>query len=227
MLHPFRFWWIACAVGTISAAPLPVRDSAQVAGARVAMAHLPVRFESNQGQWNAGIRFQARAGAYTLALTDRGAVLALGGGKIVEIAMLGANPAPAIEPAGMQAVRTNYFLGSRDNWHAGVANYSRIKYRAVYPGIDVVYYGSPEELEYDFVMAPGADAHAIRMDFRGADRVQLTPNGDLELETAPDASCKRGHRFIRTGARWKVLMCCWAATWWESVWALTIARVSW
>jgi hypothetical protein len=184
MLHPSRFWWIACAVGAVSAAPAPVRDTAQVARARVAMARLPMRFESNQGQWNPKIRFQARAGDYTLALTDRGAVLGLRGAKSVEIAMLGANPAPAIEPSGLQTVRTNYFVGSRDNWHTGVANYSRVQYRGVYPGIDVVYYGSPGQLEYDFVMAPGADARAIRMDFRGADSLRLTPKGDLELETA-------------------------------------------
>jgi hypothetical protein len=184
MLHPSRLWWIACAVGAVYAAPGPEHNPADLARARTALARLPLRFESNQGQWQPGVRFRARTGGCTLSLTDRGAVLGVTGGRGVEISMLGGNPAPAIEPAEQQQVRTNYFVGPRERWHTGVANYSRVRYRGVYPGIDVVYYGSQQQLEYDFVVAPGADPRAIRMEFGGAHRVRVTRGGDLEVESA-------------------------------------------
>ena len=56
-------------------------------------------------------------------------------------------------------------------------------YQAVYPGIDVVYYGTQNQLEYDFVLAPGANPDAIRMKFHGDVHVSLTPEGDLALES--------------------------------------------
>jgi hypothetical protein len=57
-----------------------------------------------------------------------------------------------------------------------------VRYSQVYRGIDTVYYGNQGRLEYDFLLAPGADAGAIRMRFRGADRLRITPAGDLEVE---------------------------------------------
>jgi hypothetical protein len=59
-----------------------------------------------------------------------------------------------------------------------------VRYRTVYPGIDVVYYGNPTRLEYDFVLAPGADPRAIRLQFRGAGHLTITPEGDLAVESA-------------------------------------------
>jgi len=188
MLHPSRFWWIALAAGTLAAAPPsvsgPERDPAALGRARTALAQVPIRFESNQGQWQPAVRYRARTGGYMLSLTDRGATLDAAGGPSVELTMPGANPAPVLQPGGAQTVRTNYFVGARDGWHTGVANYSWVSYRGVYPGIDVIYYGSPRQLEYDFVVAPGADPRAIRMQFRGADVVRVTPAGDLEVEAA-------------------------------------------
>ena len=85
------------------------------AGARpAALARLPLRFESNQGQWQPGVRFRARTGGYTLSLTDRGAVLGAAGGRNVEISMLGANPAPAIEPGRTATGPHQLFLGPRE-----------------------------------------------------------------------------------------------------------------
>jgi Beta-propeller repeat len=166
-------------VGVVHGAAAP--DPA-VLRAKTALAQLPLRFESNQGQWRPDVRFRARTGAYTVSLTGSGATLSLAGGQRVEVSMTGGNASPAIEPSQPQAVRTNYFTGPRENWHTGVLNYSRVTYRGVYRGIDVAYYGNGRQLEYDFVVGPGADPNAIRMEFRGADRVTVTPDGDLELE---------------------------------------------
>jgi hypothetical protein len=88
---------------------------------------------------------------------------------------------------------TNYYLGRNpSDWHAGVPNYGGVRYGNVYPGIDLVYYGNQYRLEYDFLVAPGADPRRISLDIGGADKlkveairhhpvVEITPSGGREL----------------------------------------------
>ncbi len=152
-----------------------------MAQGRAALAHLPLRFEANRGQMAPPIRFAARSGASGLYLTDQGATVVMNGGSRVDLRLLHSLPA-SIEPLEPMATRTDYFVGARRNWHSGVPSYSKVRYRRVYPGVDVVYYGNGSQLEYDFVVAPGGDPAAIQMEFAGAGKVALTGNGDLEVE---------------------------------------------
>ncbi|MGB9454789.1 MAG: SBBP repeat-containing protein [Bryobacteraceae bacterium] len=168
---------LTLAVACLYAAP-PVPS---VAAGRAALEGLPLRFEANQGQWNRDVRYLARGGAVKVALTDRGASLRMPGAGRVDMVLEGAAP-PRIQPLEPMAARTDYFIGSRANWHTGVTSYTRVRYAQVYPGIDAIYYGNQGRLEYDFVLAPGADANSIRMRFRGADGLRITPAGDLEVQ---------------------------------------------
>jgi hypothetical protein len=145
---------------------------------------MPLRFEANRGQWNAAVRYGAHGSGYELLLTGQGATLQFAGAGAVDVTFAHSNRAPEIEPLDRMAALTDYFLGPRENWHAGVANYARVRYREVYPGIDLVYYGNQRQLEYDFVLQPGADPRAIRMNFHGAQGVSITPEGDLAIEAA-------------------------------------------
>jgi hypothetical protein len=78
--------------------------------------------------------------------------------------------------------RTNYFLGNDPKqWRKNVANYEGVEYRGVYPGVDVVFHGNQQHLEYDFIVAPGADPHVIALDVEGAKRMHITPRGDMVL----------------------------------------------
>jgi uncharacterized repeat protein (TIGR01451 family) len=78
----------------------------------------------------------------------------------------------------------NYLLGNdRAAWRTNVPTYARVRYGAVYPGIDVVYYGNQGELEYDFVLAPGADPAAIALAWDGAEALTVDERGDLLLAT--------------------------------------------
>jgi hypothetical protein len=178
--------------------------------AKASMARLPLHFEQNRGQWSPEVLYAARSGSGTLFLTARGPALAAFTAKKararrVDISLVRGNPAPVIEPLDRLPARTDYFTGGRAKWRAGVSQYARIAYRSVYPGIDIVYYGNPDQLEYDLLLRPGADPRAIRLQFRGADRLDVTPEGDLRVECA-------GARFFqqrpvlyqddaRTGAR--------------------------
>jgi hypothetical protein len=155
--------------------------------ARAALAQLPLRFEANQGQWRPAVRYAARAGGYTVALTERGASVILPEAGRLDLSLSGSNAAAAIEPLEPQITKTSYFHGSPDQWRGGIANYARVRYRGVYPGVDLVFYGNGNRLEYDFVLAPGADANAIRLRFDGAAGVRVTAEGDLALETGSGA----------------------------------------
>jgi hypothetical protein len=168
----------------LAATGAPSRPDAALAQARTALARLPLRFEANRGQWDPAVRYAAHANGYALLLTADGPVVAFPGSQRVNIRLLDSNRAAPIEALDPLPSHTDYFLGSRQHWHTGIPNYSRVRYRAVYPGIDVVYYGNPSRLEYDFVLQPGADPRAIRFKFRGAGHLRITPEGDLAFESA-------------------------------------------
>jgi hypothetical protein len=82
--------------------------------------------------------------------------------------------------------RTNYFIGNDPaKWHTDIPNYARVVYQGVYPGIDLVYHGSNgQQVEYDFVVAPGADPGQIQWTVQGAKDVILDNQGNLVLTTS-------------------------------------------
>jgi hypothetical protein len=193
MFRKSCFGLIVCA-GILCAAP---PDTA-VSQGKAVLARLPLRFEENRGQAPAEARFLARASGYSLAFTSRGPAMSLGSRR-VELKLRSSNPAPVIVPEDRMPAATNYFVGKREQWHTGVANYSKIRYRDVYPGIDAVYYGNQNQLEYDFVVSPGADPRAIRLQFSGADRVSITPEGDLTVEAAGQPLVQKKPRVYQEG----------------------------
>jgi hypothetical protein len=177
----FRFHSFAilvCAVSCFAAPP-----DAPLSRAQTALAGLPLRFEANQGQFGPAVRYAAHAGGYDLLLTKRGPTLALPGSR-VDLSLVRSNPSPEIEALDPMRAHTDYFVGKRPDWHTHIANYERVRYREVYPGIDMVYYGRQNQLEYDFVLQPGADPAAIRLQFRGARHLAITPEGDVAFDTA-------------------------------------------
>src|SRR5439155_19323801 len=66
-------------------------------------------------------------------------------------------------------------------WRTGIPTYQKVEYKAVYPGIDLAYYANYGTLEYDLIVAPGADPSQIKLAFEGADSVEVDSNGDLVL----------------------------------------------
>lgn len=115
---------------------------------------------------------------------------------VVRMTLEGANPNGQV--AGMDELpgKSNYFIGNDPKkWRTNVPNYARVKYRSVYPGVDLVFYGNPGQLEYDFVVQPGADPNLIRLavsavserrkkDGDETSPLQIAANGDLVVKTA-------------------------------------------
>jgi hypothetical protein len=165
----------------------------KAASAEVEYGKLPLSFEANQGQTDPQVRFTARGAGYSLFLTDSAAVLTLARpatqaqstytSDAIRMELVRSRRNASIAGTEQLPGTVNYFAGSDSSrWHTGVPTYARVRYSDVYDGIDLVYYGNQSRLEYDFVVKPKADPRAIRLHFTGADRLILTPAGDLALK---------------------------------------------
>src|SRR5438445_781320 len=108
-----------------------------------------------------------------------------GAGYVLRLRLVGANPAPVAEGQERQASTSNYLIGNDPTqWHTGVANYGQVADRGVYPGVDLLYYGRQRQLEYDFVVAPGADPGVIRLGIEGAQGLAVDAQGNLVVHAA-------------------------------------------
>ncbi|MFN7919164.1 MAG: SBBP repeat-containing protein [Bryobacteraceae bacterium] len=143
------------------------------------LASLPLSFEATP---DGG--FVSRGHGYSLALTSTEARFRNARGSVhMRLAGSAANAAGRAEDR-LEGT-SNYFLGNDPKqWRTGVATYGRVRYSGVYPGIDLVYYGNPAQLEYDFVVTPGADPTRIAFAFEGASGVRVDVSGDLVLTAA-------------------------------------------
>jgi len=171
--------------------------------------HLPLFFEANQGQTDSHVRFLSRSKGYTLLLTPTETVLAESktqvsarpnafapfetprsvvkstGGSVIRMQLVGANSAPAMKGVNELPGKVNYLIGNDSSrWQTNVPLYSKVQTRQVYPGVDLVFHGDQKELEYDFVVAPGADPSKIAFRIRGAARMEIDRHGDLVLHAA-------------------------------------------
>lgn len=146
-----------------------------------------ITFEPNLGQASKGTEFVARTGNLRLDLASASSSLALRnsrGATHLTLKLAHANSAAKWERLDPLPTRANYFRGrSASTWITDVPTFARVREKAVYPGIDLVYYGGQNSLEYDFVVAPGADPHAIHIRYSGADTARINTNGDLILTT--------------------------------------------
>jgi hypothetical protein len=169
--------------------------------ARAAFGDLPLFFEPNQGQVVPGVDFLARASGYTAFLKGSGAVLALpsrfpvdAGARatpkerattrlhLIQLEFDGGDPAAAVEASGLLPGRSNYLIGKDPaGWRKHVPHFTHVRYRDVYPGVDVVWRGSGA-LEYDMVLSPGADPGAIRLAIKGHSKMRVDEDGSLNLE---------------------------------------------
>ncbi|HEU0186071.1 MAG TPA: SBBP repeat-containing protein [Blastocatellia bacterium] len=174
----------------------PARKADQKTRDRVSEAYgrLPIRFEANAGQTDAKVKFLSRGGGYGLFLTQSEAVLTLpsvkshgdsGAGSALQMKLIGADPAPRMEGLDRLPGRSNYIIGKdAGKWRRNVPSFGKVRYRSVYPGIDMIYYGDQRQIEYDFVVAPGADPNLIKLGFEGADKIEIDAQGDLILKSA-------------------------------------------
>jgi len=170
---------------------------------------LPLSFEANHGQTDAKVKFLSRGSGYTLFLTGDAAVFSLlrtssqgsvasqqllpgrqlrpsvpvsAKGAVLRMSLVKANQPGKVTGEDQLPGTSNYFIGNNPKkWRTNVPTYAKVKYEGIYSGVDLLYYGNQRQLEYDFVVSPGADPHRIQFDVRGASRISTDKDGDLVL----------------------------------------------
>jgi hypothetical protein len=146
--------------------------------------NLPLSFEANRGQAESRYQFLARTNGLTLMTHPAGATLRVRRATI-EMTLTGARAQAPAEGLSLLPGKSNYLVGTdASQYKTDIPNFARVRYRNVYPGVDVVYYGNHRNLEYDFVVNPGANPGDIRIAFTGVDNLDVDPAGDLVLHTA-------------------------------------------
>jgi hypothetical protein len=168
---------------------------------------LPLRFERNLGQANAHVPYIVHGPGYMvlfkrdgsdLFLTARGADRSrlprhLSNAKpsvstewqeeVLGVRMVGAALDTQIKGEDLLQGTANYLIGKdQRNWQTAVPTFARVRYSGIYPGINLLYYGRSQQLEFDFEIASGADAGRIRLGFRGALEIAILGDGDLNIK---------------------------------------------
>jgi hypothetical protein len=187
----------------------PAARAPQSSPVRSNFAALPLAFEANQGQTDPQVKYMARGDGYTVFLTPNDTVFALHSSSpasqsaahssngvdrlharlaqkqttaSISMKLEGGNPQPSISAQNELPGHSNYFIG-RDpsQWRTGVKQFGRVSYQEVYPGVDMAFHGQQRELEFDFIVAPGASPAPIAFDVAGAGKISADADGNLVL----------------------------------------------
>lgn len=192
----------ACADGFADPIP-PPKDKHP----RVAFPGMPLRFVANAGQVDPRVMFYARASGFTLWVTAEGMVFdvvraeanktAPAGGaspgpakeamkrEVVGLSFPGAVKRPEVEALEEAECRVNFIRGlDRQHWKTGVPTFQSVMYRGIYEGIDLKVYGIGRQVEYDWIVRPGADPGHICLQYAGVRGTRIDDKGDLRIETA-------------------------------------------
>lgn len=159
--------------------------------ARAGYGHVPIYFVENQGQFPAPAKYVARGAGLTGYFAAASVVIAADGDSF-RISFQGANPAARLEAMGPSAARVNFLVGAPSEWKINLPAWDAIAYRAIFPGIDLVYASQRDRLKSDFIVSPGADPESIRLRYQGvavhinAEGALVVPAGQGEFrEQAP------------------------------------------
>jgi gliding motility-associated-like protein len=164
-----------------------------------------IEFVANQRQWEKPVLFAADVPSGRLFLEHGRLVQALYDGKQVEelhhktaapsgkerirahaytTTFVGANMAATVNGEAQLPGLNNYFLGNDESrWASNVPGYGEVRYKALYPGIDLHFYSKERVLEYDFEVAAGADAKRIALRYAGQTKLSVV-NGALHIGTS-------------------------------------------
>jgi len=201
-LRPWTTTLVVLAITALSSAP---SAAARVGGGRPAgpgpaeprlggfQRNLPLDFVENRGQWDAAARFVAQRGDLAVRVEEAAIVLQFRGrdeagearALAVRLAFEGAREEAVISGSEPRAARRSYFLGNDPaRWRSGVPAFSKVVYRGLYEGVDLVLREEGGTLEYDLLLAPGADLRRVVVACEGVEGLEIDADGSLSLATA-------------------------------------------
>ena len=201
-----------------AAKPDPVL-SAQSSSPAIAGAYgqLPLAFIQNDGQLDKHVKYYERGAGHTTFFSENGVTLALSKviprgdsapendsslafpvdaqahtTTVVKLAPLGANKRPRIVAESQMSAKVNYFKGNdRKSWRSNVPTYQAVRYEEIYPGIDLRFYGNNQQLEYDFIVNPGADPDGIALAYEGIEKLSINAGGELVVQLKDGAMIQK------------------------------------
>ncbi len=198
--------FIAGSAGTASPSQSRAVPEAPILRPEPDFGSIPLYFVPNRGQTDGRALFSARAEGFTLWATREGLVFDQTGSaaapapdrgrheairassrarSITSLVFLGSRPGVEVSAEGETAHRANFFLGQDPaGWRTGIPTSSAVRYRGLYPGIDLKVYGAGRRVEYDWVIAPGADPAGIRFRYDRARATRLDAEGNLIVDSA-------------------------------------------
>jgi len=147
---------------------------------------MPLFFEANQGQAGATDGFLARTADAQCSISAGGLKMNLhrANGPVGQLQMkfVGANADATVRGEAGQAGKINYLIGNDSaQWHSGVPTFAKVKVEKIYPGVDVIFYGNQNQLEYDFNLAAGTNPKIVTLRFDGAQKLQVNEQGELVI----------------------------------------------
>ena len=154
---------------------------------RATMLKLPLSFIENRGQSPEEVEFVVKTSGQTVFFTPSEVAFSLSGGdnsSVVRLAFEGSEP---VEIAGEDLLsgKANFFIGNDSaGWATDIPTYGAIRYKDLYPGVDLVFKGREGYLKHELVVSPGADPAQIVMTYSGQDNLSLMEDGSMQLRTA-------------------------------------------
>ena len=161
--------------------------------------HLPLSFEPNEGQADSEVKFLSHLYGSVVFLTSKGVVFVpktslraetqqgTGLAQHSSLRMIFIKPRAAkVEITGEKSLpgKSNYFIGADPaRWQTNVQHFANVRYHSIYPGVDVVYYGHGQALEFDFVVSPGGDPSRIQFGLEGVGCLEIDKQGNLVIHT--------------------------------------------
>lgn len=142
-------------------------------------------FEANQGQENSAVKFLMRSAELSVFLTPQETILATDTNARVRLSLAGSwvSDVEGVDP--LQA-KVNYFLGNDPSrWLHNIPSFSKVRYPSVYPGVALEYRINGGQLTAEFQLSPNADVAALRLQFQGAGKLEISPAGELVLNPGP------------------------------------------
>lgn len=170
-------------------------------------------FTQNQGQWDDKVMFRASSKGATMWFSEDGAYyqfIRMNESKsntlniqldknsieknneqpdsyetmLIKARFVGANSNPQMIGVDKVNYKCNYFIGNdAAKWTTDVPNYKAVMYKNLYTGIDLKYYGNGRQMEYDFIVSPGADFSQIKIQYEGAESIAVNEKGELVVTT--------------------------------------------
>ncbi|RLJ70761.1 beta-propeller repeat-containing protein [Hydrogenivirga caldilitoris] len=173
---------------------------------------LPLFFIENRGQVDSKVKFYEKGTGHSTYFTKEGIYITLSKKnskpEVVKITPLGANPKTNIEAEDKLSGKVNYFKGKDPkNWRTNIPTYGKVRYREVYEGIDLVFYGNQRRLEYDVVVKPGVDPGVVRFSYEGVKELKVNDRGELlaVLLSGREVIQKKPYVYQEIGGKKKVI----------------------